>query len=136
VQRDDKEGHMRRRKALASLLAMGSLALALAVPANASVPQGNGLQDLGTFECEGLGTVSVFGPAGGPVGLTTSGLHAIARSLSGEFTDPEGNVVPFSKTFGQKAGFGPFYTCHQEFEGGFLTVEVALVPPGTEASGP
>lgn len=120
---------MRRRKALASLVAVGSLALAVAVPASASVPQGKGLEDLGEFECEGLGTVVVFGPAGGPVGFTTSGLHVIARSFEGEFTDPEGNVVPFSKTFGQKAGLGPFFTCEQVFEGGFITVSVAIVPP-------
>ena len=121
---------MRRKKALASLLAVGSLALAMAVPASANVPGGKGLKDLGQFECQGgLGTISVFGPESGPVGFTTSGLHLTARSIEGEFTDPEGNVVPFSKTFGQKAGFGPFYPCTQVFPGGFFTVSVAIVPP-------
>jgi hypothetical protein len=120
---------MRRSKALASLLAVGSLALAVAVPAGASVPQGTGLPDKGEFECEGLGTVAVFGPARGPVGFTTSGLRLMARSAEAQFTDAEGNVVTFSKTYGQMAGLGPFYTCHQVFEDGFLTVSVAIVPP-------
>jgi hypothetical protein len=120
---------MSSKKALALLLAAGLLALAVAAPASANVPKGKGLVDLGEFECEGVGTVSVFGPAGGPVGFTTSGLHVVARSLSGSFTDEEGNVVTFSKTFGKKAGLGPFVTCTQVSEGGSLTVSVAVVPP-------
>ena len=120
---------MRRKKALASLVAVGSLALAVAVPASASLPQGKGLPDKGEFECEGLGTIAVFGPAGAPVGFTTSGLRLMARSAEGEFADPEGNMITFSKTYGRRAGLGPFYTCDQVFEGGFLTVSVAIVPP-------
>jgi hypothetical protein len=121
---------MGRKKALASFLAVASLALAVAVPASANVPQGKGLEVFGEFECEGgLGTISGFGPSGGPVGFTTSGLHLIARSLEGEFTDPEGNVVTFSKTFGQMAGLGPFYTCEQVGPDGFIRLSVAIVPP-------
>ena len=119
---------MRRKKALASLLAVGSLALAVAAPAGASLPQGNGLPDKGEFECEGLGTVAVFGPAGAPIGFTTSGLRLIARSAEGEFTDPEGNLITLSQTYGQMAGLGPFHTCEQVFEGGFLTVSLAIIP--------
>jgi hypothetical protein len=129
LQDDDKEvGRMRRKRALASLLAVGSLALAVAVPANASLPQGNGLPGKGEFECDGLGTVVVVGPAAAPIGFTTGGLRLIARSAEGEFTDPEGSVITLTKTYGQMAGLGPFYTCDSVFEGGFLTVSLAIVP--------
>ena len=132
VQDDDKRvSRIRRTKALVSLLAVGSLALAVAVPAGASVPQGNGLPDKGEFECESLGTVAVFGPAAAPIGFTTSGVRLMARSAEGEFTDPEGNVIPVSETYGQMAGLGPFYTCDSVFEGGFLTVSLAIIPPGS-----
>jgi hypothetical protein len=120
---------MSSKKALASLLVVGLVTLAVAAPASANVPQGKGLVDLGEFECEGVGTVSIFGPSGGPVGFTTSGLHVVARSLSGSFTDEDGNVVTFSKTFGKKAGLGPSITCTQVGEDGFITVSVAVVPP-------
>jgi hypothetical protein len=118
---------MPSRKALASLLAVGLLALAVAAPANANVPQGKGLEDLGVFECGGsIGTISVYGPAGGPRGFTTSGLHVIVNSLSASF-----GGETFSKTFGNKTGIGPFVTCTQVFEGGFITVTGALLPPGS-----
>jgi hypothetical protein len=114
------------KKALASLVAVGLIALAVAAPASARVPQGKGLVDLGTFQCEGsLGTISVYGPAGGPRGFTTSGLHVIVRSLSGSF-----GGETFSKTFGKKAGLGPFVTCTQgSLTGDFITVSGALLPP-------
>jgi len=118
------------RKILTSLFAVASVMAAVAVPAGASVPSGGqGLEDFGQLECEGLGTVSVFGPFNGPVGFTTTGMQLMARSLSGSFTDEAGNVIEFSKTFGNKTGYGTFYTCEQTFEGGFLTLSVAVVPP-------
>ena len=118
---------MPRNKALASLLAVGCLALAVAAPVNANVPQGQGLGDLGTFQCGGgLGTISVYGPAGGPRGFTTSGLHVIVRSISGSF-----GGETFSQTFGNKTGIGPFVTCTQAFDGDFITVSGAVLPPGS-----
>jgi hypothetical protein len=118
---------MPRKKKLASLLAVGSLALAVAAPAHANVPKGQGLEDLGTFQCGGgLGTVSVYGPAGGPRGFTTSGLHVIVRSISASF-----GGQTFSKTFGKKTGIGPFVTCTQAFDGDFITVSGAVLPPGS-----
>jgi hypothetical protein len=122
---------MWRKKALASLLAVGSLALAATVPASASVPPGAGLPELGEFDCDGLGTIVVFGPAGGPVGFTTSGLRLMARSAEAEFTDPEGNVVTFSKTYGQMAGLAPFETCVLTGPDGYLVVSVAAIPPAS-----
>ena len=118
---------MLRKKALGSLLTAGLLALAVAAPASArNVPQGQGLAPLGVFECEGsLGTLTVYGPAGGPRGFTTSGLHVIVRSLTGSF-----GGETFSKTFGRKAGIGPFVTCTQgSLTGDFITVSGALLPP-------
>jgi len=122
------------RKILTSLFAVASVTAAIAVPASAGVPSGGkGLVDFGQFECEGLGTVSIFGPEGGPGGFTTTGLHLNAKSLSGSFTDEDGNVIEFSKTFGNKTGYGTFYTCDQTFEGGFITLSVAVVPPAPQA---
>jgi len=121
---------MLRKMCLTSLLAVASVVTALAAPASARVPTGGeGLEDFGQLECEGLGTVSIFGPFGGPVGFTTTGLQLVARSISGSFTDEAGNVVEFSKTFGNKTGYGTFYTCRQTSEGASLTVSVAVVPP-------
>jgi hypothetical protein len=118
------------RKTLTSLFAVASLTAAVAAPAGANVPSGGqGLEEFGQIECEGLGTLSVFGPFNGPVGFTTTGLQLVARSLSGSFTDEAGNVIEFSKTFGNKTGHGTFYTCGQTFEGGSLTLSVAVVPP-------
>jgi hypothetical protein len=118
-------------KMLTSLLAVASVTAAVAVPAGANVPSGGqGLEDFGQIECEGgLGTVTVFGPFNGPVGFTTTGTQLVARSLSGSFTDEAGNVIEFSKTFGNKTGYGTFYTCRQTFEGGSLTLSVAVIPP-------
>jgi hypothetical protein len=117
---------MPRKKALASLIAIWAVALAVAAPANARVPGGQGLEDLGTFECEGGLEISVYGPAGGPRGFTTSGLHVIVRSLSGSF-----GGETFSKTFGKKKGLGPFITCTQSSNGDFITVSATVLPPGS-----
>lgn len=117
----------------------GSLALSMvaltALPARANVPQGQGLVSFGEVECEGLGTVSVFGPRGegAATAFATSGQHVVLQSFSVTFTDTEGNVFTFSKTYGTKAGLTTF-TCTQHIEEpgegtGDITAIVAIVPP-------
>jgi len=120
---------MKSRIALASALCSAVLLAVAAVPASAAAPKGNGLVDFGTFTCEGIGEVSVFGPRGnGATAFTTAGQHVVLLSLEITGTDPEGNPIDFSKTFGQKSALTPI-TCTQPFEGGNSTAVVALVPP-------
>jgi hypothetical protein len=116
-----------------------ALALALlllgAAPAWAHLPPGQGLVSFGPVSCEGLGTVEVFGPRGegAATGFAETGEHVVVKSLSGTFTDLQGNVFSFTKSFGAKAGLTTF-TCTQHIEEpgegtGDLTVVVATVPP-------
>ena len=115
---------------------LGLSLLALAVlPARANVPQGQGLISFGEVECEGLGTVSVFGPRGegAATAFATSGQHVVLQSFSATFTDTEGHVFTFSKTFGTKAGLTTF-TCTQHIEEpgegtGDIIAIVEIVPP-------
>ena len=112
---------MKRRIALG--LCSAALLAVAAAPASAAAPKGNGLVEFGTFTCEGIGEVSVFGPRGnGATAFTTTGQHVVLLSL--EITGTE----PFSKTYGQRSGLTPI-TCTQQFEGGDATAVVALVPP-------
>jgi hypothetical protein len=116
--------------------ALGLTMLALtALPAGAKVPQGQGLVSFGEVQCEGLGTVSVFGPRGegAATAFATTGEHVVLQSFDATFTDTEGHVFTFSKTFGTKAGLTTF-TCTQHFEEpgegtGDITAIVAIVPP-------
>jgi hypothetical protein len=48
------------------------------------------------------------------------------RSISGSF-----GGETFSQTFGNKTGIGPFVTCTQAFDGDFITVSGAVLPPGS-----
>jgi hypothetical protein len=115
---------------------LGLTMLALtALPAGAKVPQGQGLVSFGEVECEGLGTVSVFGPRGegAATAFATTGQHVVLQSFTATFTDTEGHVFTFSKTFGTKAGLTTF-TCTQHFEEpgegtGDITAVVGIVPP-------
>ena len=123
---------MRRRIIAATMIAV--VAAVLAAPATANTPKGHGLQTFGDFQCQGLGSVTIFGPASGPVGFTTTGLHLVALSFSGTFTDLEGNVFTFSKSFGEKKGLTTTYTCTATFvvpgEGTErITVVAGVVPP-------
>ena len=104
---------MRRGLAVAGLLAL--LAVAVAAPASAKVPQGEGrFLTFGPFECEGLGTVTVLSPDS-QTGWTSTGEHVVALSYSGTFTDLEGNVFTFFRGFGAKAGLTRV-TCTTTFE--------------------
>jgi|SRR5215211_3663854 hypothetical protein len=127
---------MRRRisQAGAMLFAVVLIAVA-AAPASAQVPGGQGLVSFGTVTCEGLGEVTAFGPRGqfADTAFTTTGQHVVQTNIDITFTDVEGNVDTFSKSYGQKAGLTTF-TCTQHFEEpgegtGDITVTVALVPP-------
>jgi hypothetical protein len=113
---------MKRRNVLAGALCSAALLAVAAAPASAA-PKGNGLVDFGSFTCEGLGEVSVFGPRGNAAtAFTTTGQHALLLSLEIEGSEP------FSKTYGKRSGLTPI-TCTQQFEGGEATAVVALVPP-------
>jgi hypothetical protein len=123
-----------KRWIVAGTLGVTMLALS-ALPAGAKVPQGQGLISFGEVACEGLGTVSVFGPRGegAATAFATTGQHVVLQSFSGTFTDTEGHLFTFSKTFGTKAGLTTF-TCTQHFEDpeegtGDITAVVAIVPP-------
>jgi len=48
-------------------------------------------------------------------GWTSTGEHVVALSYNGTFTDLEGNVFTFSRSFGTKAGLTPL-TCTATFE--------------------
>jgi hypothetical protein len=122
---------------LIAVLSIALVLLALGVaPAGANLPQGKGLESFGTVSCEGLGMVDVFGPRGegAATAFSTTGVHVVLQTFSVTFTDTEGNVFSFSKSFGTKAGLTTF-TCTQHFEEpgegtGDLTAVVAIVPPG------
>lgn len=123
-----------RRWIVAAILGLSVLALT-ALPAGANVPQGRGLVSFGEVECEGLGTVSVFGPRGegAATAFATSGQHVVLQSFSVTFTDTEGHVFEFSKTFGAKAGLTTFTCTQHSDEPGEgtadITAIVAIVPP-------
>lgn len=123
---------MRRGIAVAGLLAL--LAVTAVAPASANVP-GPLDSTFGPFECEGLGTVTVVAPAANtavPTGWTSTGEHIVGLTFSGTFTDLEGNVFTFFKSFGAKAGLRPFTcTATNEYPDGTeeFTMVVAIVPP-------
>ena len=110
-------------RAVASICTVVLLAAA-ASPASAAAPPGKGLDVFGTFNCEGLGEVELFGPRGflADTVFTTTGQHLtlISLDISGAFE--------FSKTYGQKSGLTTF-TCTQSEEGVDITSVVGLVPP-------
>ena len=122
---------VRRGIAVASVLA--SLAVTAGAPASAKVPQGEGrFLTFGPFQCEGLGTVTVLSPDS-QTGWTSTGEHIVALSYSGRFTDLDGNVFTFSRSFGRKAGLTPITcTATVEYPGEGteeFTMVIAIVPP-------
>jgi len=127
---------MKRWIALASATVCSIALIAVAAaPASAQVPGGKGLEDFGTVTCEGIGEVSVFGPRGelADTAFTSTGQHVVLTNIDVTFTDLEGTVFTFAKSYGEKAGLTTF-TCTQHFEdpgegSGDITATVALVPP-------
>ncbi len=112
------------------------LAVALAVtggfasPATASPPPGNGLEPFPiVVECEGYGSTTVTVdrgglPGSGPGWLTVSGQLTLVQSV----TISAGGQVVFAKTYGQKTGLGPTFTCSGTFpDGAVFSAEVVAV---------
>lgn len=123
----------RRGIAVAGVLA--SLAVTAVAPASTKIPPGRGLDStFGPFQCEGMGSVTIVAPTAVtpvPTGWTSTGEHAVALWFGGRFTDLEGNVFEFTKSFGRKAGMTPFTcTAHYEYPEGIedFTMAVAIVP--------
>jgi hypothetical protein len=126
---------MKRTSAFAvSSLCAVALLTAAATPVSAATPPGEGLVEFGTFNCEGVGEVSFFGPRGfkADTVFTTTGQHVVLISLELTGTDFDGTPVDFSKTYGQKSALTTF-TCTQHVEDGLanldITSVVAFVPP-------
>jgi hypothetical protein len=123
-----------KRSVAILVVALGLVALT-AAPAGANVPQGQGLESFGEIQCEGLGTLEIFGPRaeGAPTAFAVTGEHLLAQSFSVEFTDVEGNTFTFFKSYGTKAGMSTF-TCTQSFEepgegSGVVTIVGSVIPP-------
>jgi hypothetical protein len=119
------------RIALAAAVAALSLT-AVAAPASANVPGGQGLGIFGVFDCgDPLGEVEVFGApaveAANAYLIDTegSGPHAVLTRF--EAKSPAGEVF-LEKNFGKKAGLTTF-DCTQTGElGDIFTLTVAVVP--------
>jgi hypothetical protein len=105
---------------------------AVAAPASANVPGGQGLGIFGVFDCgDPLGEVEVFGApaveAANAYLIDTegSGPHAVLTRF--EAKSPAGEVF-LEKNFGKKAGLTTF-DCTQTGElGDIFTLTVAVVP--------
>ena len=129
---------MRRiRIAAASMVVAAGLVAAVAAPASAAgPPPGQGLVSFGTWNCDGLGPVELVGPRGDKAAsgyITATGQHEISFSLDVHGTF-EGELVDFSKTYGQRSALTPF-TCIQhvvDVDVGTditLTLVAGFVPP-------
>jgi hypothetical protein len=118
---------------IALVAAVAALSLtAVAAPASANVPGGQGLGIFGVFDCgDPLGEVEVFGApaveAANAYLIDTegSGPHAVLTRF--EAKSPAGEVF-LEKNFGKKAGLTTF-DCTQTGElGDIFTLTVAVVP--------
>ncbi len=107
--------------------------VAVAAPASASVPGGQGLAIFGLFDCgDPLGEVEVFGaPAVGAANAYLidtdegTGPHVVATRF--EFKSAAGEVF-FEKNFGKKAGLTTFNCTQTGDLGDVFTLTVAVVP--------
>jgi hypothetical protein len=117
---------------LVTLLAM----LALAMPANAQTPQGQGLitaaeQGISNLVCPdpSISAEDVIFPRGGgtPTWLPGGQMYVVqSLSIEGTVTTPDGSMpVSFAKTYGQKAGLADEA----------ITCTFDLTAPGFEGSG-
>jgi hypothetical protein len=123
-----------RRIALASATLSAVVLMAVAIPASARVPGGQGFESFGFADCGELGEAEIVGPPSDPAATGYlvfqggSGLHVVATQFELTF---DGEVV-FSKSFGKKAGLTTI-TCTQTFEEpdgtGVFTLTAAIVPP-------
>ena len=106
--------------------------VAVAAPASARVPGGQGLGIFGVFDCgDPLGEVEVFGApaveAANAYLIDTEGTgpHVVATRF--EFKSAEGEVF-FEKDFGKKAGLTTFNCTQTGDLGDVFTLTVAVVP--------
>ena len=106
--------------------------VAVAAPASARVPGGQGLGIFGVFDCgDPLGEVEVFGApaveAANAYLIDTDGTgpHVVATRF--EFKSAAGEVF-FEKDFGKKAGLTTFNCTQTGDLGDVFTLTVAVVP--------
>ena len=106
--------------------------VAVAAPASARVPGGQGLGIFGVFDCgDPLGEVEVFGApaveAANAYLIDTEGTgpHVVATRF--EFRSAAGEVF-FEKDFGKKAGLTTFNCTQTGDLGDVFTLTVAIVP--------
>ena len=106
--------------------------VAVAAPASARVPDGQGLGIFGVFDCgDPLGEVEVFGApaveAANAYLIDTEGTgpHVVATRF--EFKSAAGEVF-FEKDFGKKAGLTTFNCTQTGDPGDVFTLTVAVVP--------
>ena len=106
--------------------------VAVAAPASARVPNGQGLGIFGVFDCgDPLGEVEVFGaPAAEAanaylIDTEGTGPHVVATRF--EIKSAAGEVL-FEKDFGKKAGLTRFNCTQTGDLGDVFTLTVAVVP--------
>ena len=125
-------GEMKGWIALSAMLCTVAM-VAVAAPASARVPGGQGFASFGVADCgESLGEVEIFGPPALPaasaylINTEGTGPHVVATRFE---VSSAGGEVLFSKNFGEKAGLTTF-TCTQTGElGDVFTLTAAVVPP-------
>jgi hypothetical protein len=105
--------------------------VAVAAPASAGVPGGQGLAIFGIFDCGDFDAEVYGAPAVGAANaylLDTAGTgpHVVATRY--EFKSAAGEVF-FEKNFGKKAGLTTFNCTQTGDLGDVFTLTVAVVPP-------
>ncbi len=116
----------RRLRRTSAAIAAGMVA-ALAGPAVAATPPGQGLVEIPfAFTCEGIGQVAFTSIPGGPPGTGPAWASTGGTMLVQEITLTQGGTTVFHKVYGNKAGLGPTTTCTAALPGG-LMFEAELV---------
>src|SRR5215211_2574279 len=122
----------RRWITLVSAMLCSAAVIAVAAPASARVPGGQGLGIFGLFDCgDPLGEVEVFGApaveAANAYLIDTEGTgpHVVATRY--ELKSAAGEVL-FEKNFGNKAGLTTFNCTQTGDLGDVFTLTVAVVP--------
>ena len=117
--------HVRRTSAT---IAAGVVA-ALAAPAVAATPPGQGLVEIPfAFMCEGIGQVTFTTIPGGPPGTGPAWVNTGGTMLVQEITISQAGTTVFHKVYGNKAGLGSTTTCTAALPGGLMfEAELATV---------
>jgi hypothetical protein len=118
----------RRRVRRAAAVFTAAVVAAVAAPAIAATPPGQGLVQLPSpITCEGIGQVTVTTIPGGPPGTGPAWILSTgAMMLVQEITITQAGAPVFHKDYGNKAGLGSTTTCTAALPGG-LTLEAELV---------